>query len=79
MKAQGSRVARHLARVSPEVMTSVAKRFRAIMRYSGSVRLRAASAGIAARRTAEPGVARSAPRLRSAWDMLLIVHARRCL
>eukprot|EP00969_Alexandrium_andersonii_P138416 6120901-Alexandrium_andersonii.AAC.1 len=63
---------RHLVHVSPEAMTGVAKRVRAIARYSGSVRLRAASAGMAVRRTAEPGVARSAPRLRSAWDILLI-------
>eukprot|EP00969_Alexandrium_andersonii_P070734 3122085-Alexandrium_andersonii.AAC.1 len=60
-------------------MTGTARRVRAMVRYSGSARLRAASAGIAVRRTADPGVARSALRLRSAWDMLLMVHVRRCL
>eukprot|EP00969_Alexandrium_andersonii_P034532 1511163-Alexandrium_andersonii.AAC.1 len=79
MKAQGPSVARHLAHVSPEVMTGMARRVRAIVRYSGSVRVRAASAGIAVRGTAEPGVARSALRLRSACDVLLMTQARRCL
>eukprot|EP00969_Alexandrium_andersonii_P204883 9054164-Alexandrium_andersonii.AAC.1 len=60
-------------------MTGVASRVRAIVRHSGSVRLRAASAGMAARRTAEPGMARSALRLRSGWDMLLTIQAKRCL
>eukprot|EP00969_Alexandrium_andersonii_P122652 5422034-Alexandrium_andersonii.AAC.1 len=60
-------------------MTGMARRVRAMVRYSGSVRLSAASAGIAVRRTADPGVARSALRLRSAWDTLLTVHVRRCL
>eukprot|EP00969_Alexandrium_andersonii_P117452 5195124-Alexandrium_andersonii.AAC.1 len=63
MKAQGPSAARQLARVSPEAMTGMARRVRATVRYSGSVRLSAASAGIAARRTADPGVARSALRL----------------
>eukprot|EP00969_Alexandrium_andersonii_P196482 8680829-Alexandrium_andersonii.AAC.1 len=63
----GPSAARHLARVNPVLMTGVASRARAIARYSGSVRLRAASAGVAVRRTAEPGVARSARRLRSGW------------
>eukprot|EP00969_Alexandrium_andersonii_P157243 6949998-Alexandrium_andersonii.AAC.1 len=60
-------------------MTGMASRVRAIVRCSGSVRLRAASAGMAARRTAEPGMAKSALRLRSVWDTLLIIQARRCL
>eukprot|EP00969_Alexandrium_andersonii_P197397 8720800-Alexandrium_andersonii.AAC.1 len=62
----GPSAARHLAHVSPALMTGIASRVRAIVRYSGSVKLRAASAGAAVRRTAEPGMARSALRLRSA-------------
>eukprot|EP00969_Alexandrium_andersonii_P293897 12989121-Alexandrium_andersonii.AAC.1 len=60
-------------------MTSMARRVCAMVRYSGSVRLSTVSAGIAARRTADPGVARSALRLRSAWGILLMVHVKRCL
>eukprot|EP00969_Alexandrium_andersonii_P062395 2748576-Alexandrium_andersonii.AAC.1 len=60
-------------------MTGVASRARTIARHSGSVKPRAASAGTAARRTAEPGMARSALRLRSVCVVLLIIQARRCL
>eukprot|EP00969_Alexandrium_andersonii_P101726 4489619-Alexandrium_andersonii.AAC.1 len=60
-------------------MTGIASRVLAMVRYSGSVRLRAASAGMAVRRTADPGVARSALRLRSACDMLLMAQASFCL
>eukprot|EP00969_Alexandrium_andersonii_P306544 13551588-Alexandrium_andersonii.AAC.1 len=47
----GSSAARHLAHVSPEPITGMASRVRAIVRYSRCVRLRAASAGVAVRRT----------------------------
>eukprot|EP00969_Alexandrium_andersonii_P129607 5728791-Alexandrium_andersonii.AAC.1 len=60
-------------------MTGVASRARAIVRHSGSVGPRAASAGMAVRRTAEPGMARAALRLRSGWGMLLTIQAKRCL
>eukprot|EP00969_Alexandrium_andersonii_P034011 1487320-Alexandrium_andersonii.AAC.1 len=60
-------------------MTGMAKRVLAMVRHSGSARLRAASAGMAVRRTADPGVARSARRLRSACVMSLMVHASFCL
>eukprot|EP00969_Alexandrium_andersonii_P308427 13632492-Alexandrium_andersonii.AAC.1 len=60
-------------------MTGVASRVRAIVRYSGPARLRAAWAGMAmaVSRTVEPGVAKSAPTLRSACVMLLFTQARR--
>eukprot|EP00969_Alexandrium_andersonii_P159341 7040139-Alexandrium_andersonii.AAC.1 len=60
-------------------MTGIASRVRAMVRYSGSVRLKAASAGMAVRSTAEPGMARSALRLRAACVMLLIIQTKRCL
>eukprot|EP00969_Alexandrium_andersonii_P320153 14144689-Alexandrium_andersonii.AAC.1 len=68
----GSGAARHLARASPVLRTGMARRVRAIVLYSGSVRPRAASAGMAVRRTAEPGMAKSDRRLRSIGVMLLI-------
>eukprot|EP00969_Alexandrium_andersonii_P342706 15148235-Alexandrium_andersonii.AAC.2 len=60
-------------------MTGKARRVLAIVRYSGSVRLRAASAGMAVRSTADPGVARSARRARSACVMLPMAQASSCL
>eukprot|EP00969_Alexandrium_andersonii_P099882 4405901-Alexandrium_andersonii.AAC.1 len=60
-------------------MTGVASLVRAMVRYSGSLRLRAASAGMAVWSTAEPGVARSARRLRSACDKAFAIQANRCL
>eukprot|EP00969_Alexandrium_andersonii_P282850 12504304-Alexandrium_andersonii.AAC.1 len=56
-------------------MTGMASRVRAIVRYSGSVRLRAASAGMAVSKTAEPGMARSARKALSGVDMRLMVHS----
>eukprot|EP00969_Alexandrium_andersonii_P336684 14882458-Alexandrium_andersonii.AAC.1 len=61
----GPSAARHLVRISPVLVTGIASRVRAIVRHSGSVRLRAASAGMAVRRTGDPRMAKTALGLRS--------------
>eukprot|EP00969_Alexandrium_andersonii_P105457 4652776-Alexandrium_andersonii.AAC.1 len=60
-------------------MTGMARRVLAIVRYSGSVRLRAASAGMAVRSAADPGVARSASKARSACVVVLMAQVNVCL